>query len=128
MSSLAHHKAPIRKKQKYTQENSIDSLTSHSYIKQNEFRESKSMRKIRQEHEASVNGSKESRNISRHRRISAPDNYHPTIVRNIDHPEFIEEYEVTERKPLETVQPNKSCEDNQMDFHKYTDKYSLTKN
>jgi hypothetical protein len=79
-----------------------------------------------------------SRNISRHRRISAPENYHPTIIRNMSNPELVNEYDITERLPIETsgIQSSKHNYSNKISSHfkdkaeytKYADKYSLTKN
>ena len=69
------------------------------------------------------------RNISRHRRISAPENYHPTIIRNMSNPEIIEEYDVTERIPIEVLHSSKHREESRRkEYAKYADKYSLTKN
>ena len=76
---------------------------------------------------------KSSRKISRHRRISAPDNYNPTMIRNIENTEMIEEYEVTEKIPMEIIYSNKSKyklneSEAQKDYWKYSQKYDIVKN
>lgn len=87
------------------------------------------------------------RNISRHRRISVNgrtliflnaienvNNYNPTVVRNMSTPDIIEDYEMTERIPLENMKAsstkNKSerLQKDKAENTKYADKYSLTKN
>ena len=79
-----------------------------------------------------------SRHVNRHRRISAPDNYHPTVARNMSSPDLINEYDVTKNQPIETsgVQSSKHNYSSKLqnkfsekaEYTKYADKYSLTKN
>ena len=82
--------------------------------------------------------SQSSRNMSRHKRINASENYNSTVIRNMSAPDLIEEYEVTERIPAEAANGASTSKyaEKQYKFYdngekaehtKYADKYSLTK-
>lgn len=68
------------------------------------------------------------RKISRHRRINTNEINHPTMMRNMSHPEIIAEYDITEKLVIDNVQSNKNQDVTQFSYQKYADKYSLTKN
>jgi len=63
------------------------------------------------------------RGVSRHRRISAPDTSHPTIMRKSSQPEYIEDYEDTEKIAMENMSKNPD----KLEYKKYADKYSIAK-
>lgn len=107
-----------------------DYIHEHKSDNSDDSERSSSAKKVKYQPEIEV--PQTTRNISRHRRISAPENYHPTIIRNMSNPEIIEEYEVTERIPIDVLHSSKhqaTRGDSRRDaYGKYSDKYSLTKN
>ena len=113
--------------------NHYDSLESESSSDSDlDKRASTHYKKVKQ-HIKQQDVQKSSRKVSRHRRISATDNYNPTIIRDIGSPTTIEEYEVTEKIPMEIVHSNKSKYkitgyEAAKDYWKYSEKYDLLKN
>ena len=82
---------------------------------QKEHDSSANERKVKNMHKEDYSKNEEERGVSRHRRISAPDSSHPTIMRKSSKPEYIEDYEETEKIPMENM--NKKHE--HLEYKKY---------
>ena len=85
-----------------------------------------------------IQKSESSRNMLRHKRISASENDNSTKIRNMSAPDLIEEYEVTERIPAETAGETSISKYGEKSYRLYSNeerlniqnipnKYSLTK-
>lgn len=70
----------------------------------------------------------QARKVSRHRRINTNEISHPTMMRNMSHPEIIAEYDITEKIAIDNVHSSKNQDVTQFSYQKYADKYSLAKN
>lgn len=89
--------------------------------------ESSTNKKVRYEPEYDLLKAKDSKSTSRHRRINVESN-NPTIIRNMSKPEFIADYDITERVPIQIIESKKPSKEGPESYHKYSDKYCLIKN